>query len=281
MRKIPSLTVDDEKVYDDIVAAKRPLRRKHLQAVRTAVFAAYEGYRNAVPEVGKLPKVPLTDPQREALIHAFAVETAPMEKLRGNLLKRVVAVRCPFCGLSESSTLDHYLPKELHPQFAVLPKNLVPCCSPCNTQKRDKVLDSKTNVRLFLHPYYDDIPLDLFLRARVNLVDKAMILKFELVKPGGMSDTTFKRLKSHFELLDLADRYRLMALEHIRGQYRALIRAYGPMKDAKRVSESLVQGAADYEELYGNNYWLAVIYRALAANNDFCNGGFEVLKKIQ
>jgi hypothetical protein len=176
MRKIPLLAVDDTEVFDNIAAAKHQPRRGRLQAVRADILAAYHDYEDAAPEVGSLSEDVLTAPQRAALIHAFEVETAPMVKLRGDLLKRVVAARCPFCGLSESATLDHYLPKERNPQFAVFSKNLVPCCSPCNTRKRDKVLDEDTDVRLFVHPYFDDIPATLFMRVDVTLLPDAMML---------------------------------------------------------------------------------------------------------
>jgi hypothetical protein len=35
--------------------------------------------------------------------------------------------------------------------------------------------------------------------------------------------------------------------------------------------------AQDCEERYGENYWLAVLYRALSGHDDFCDGGFEVI----
>lgn len=72
-----------------------------------------------------------------------------------------------------------------------------------------------------------------------------------------------------------------MALEHLRGQYRSLVRMYGAAQDAGRVASGLNEKAGDFEEEYGENYWLAVLYRALAANEEFCDGGFEVLRKKQ
>lgn len=71
-----------------------------------------------------------------------------------------------------------------------------------------------------------------------------------------------------------------MALEHLGGQYRALKRAYGPGEDAERVAEELTNAAEDFAERYGKNYWLAALYRALASHDEFCNGGFDVLKSL-
>lgn len=281
MRRIPLPSVNDEKVFDDIAAAKQQPRRSHLQDVRDTVLMAYKGYESSAPEVEHLSNITLTARQSEALIHAFEVETVPMGRLRADLLKPVVVARCPFCSLSESATLDHYLPKEQNPQFAIFPKNLVPCCPICNTRKRDKVLGKIDNIRLFLHPYYDDIPQRLFVRVKISFHPNAIILKYTVVKHAGLASTTFKHLQSHFQQLGLADRYRRMALDDLRGQYHALVRIYGPAKDANRLAVSLTEKAKDFEAIYGENYWLTVLYYALAANRKFCNGGFQVLNKIQ
>ncbi|WP_257539531.1 HNH endonuclease [Sphingobium sp. CFD-1] len=278
MRSIPLLAVNATDVFDEIAAAKRQPRRGQMQAARVEVLSSYQGYEDSVPEVGELDKAPLTDPQKEAMLHAFTVETESMTALRGDLLKRISVARCPFCGISESSTLDHYLPKEQYPEFSVFPKNLVPSCAVCNTRKRDRILDEGTNVRMFLHPCYDVIPDMEFLTVRARMEADALILSYRLTRPTGMALRTFRHLRSHFNELDLADRYRRMGLEHLGGQYPALRRAYGSGEDAERVAEKLIEGAVDFEEVSGPNYWLAKLYRALADNDDFCDGGFETVK---
>ncbi len=278
MRSIPLLAVDATGVFDAIATAKHMPRRRRMRAARARVLEAYGAYEQAAPEVGDLNVAELTDHQKEAMRHAFIVETAPMTDLRGNLLKRVSVARCPFCGISESSTLDHYLPKERYPEFSVFPKNLVPSCAVCNTRKRNRILEESTNVRLFLHPCFDLVPELAFLTVRTRMEEDALVLSYRLTRPTGMTARTFQHLQSHFRLLGLADRYRLMALEHLGGQYPALRRAYGVGEDAERVASKLIEGAEDFEEASGPNYWLAKLYRALAANDEFCDGGFEAVR---
>lgn len=280
MRSIPPLDADATYVFDEIAAAKHEPRRTRMEEARANVLAAYQGYEDAVPEVGELEKAPLTDLQKEAMRHAFTVETEPMTALRGDLLGRISVARCPFCGISESSTLDHYLPKEKYPEFSVLPKNLVPSCAVCNTRKRDRILNEETNVRMFLHPCYDVIPDTAFLAVRVRMEADALILCYCLTRPTRMAPRTFQHLQSHFNELNLADRYRRMGLEHLGGLYPALRRAYGSGEDAKRVAERLIERAEDFKVVSGSNYWLAKLYRALADNDDFCDGGFEVVRVL-
>lgn len=278
MRSIPLLAVDATNIFDEIATAKQQPRRGLMRAARREVLAAYQGYEDAVPEVGRLVEAPLTDPQKEAMRHAYTVETKPMTALRGNLLKRINVARCPFCGISESSTLDHYLPKEQYPEFSIFPQNLVPSCAVCNTRKWEHILDQGTNVRIFLHPCYDVIPDMAFLEVRARMEVDALILSYHLTQPAGMALRTFQHLQSHFNELNLADRYRRMGLEHLGGQYPALRRAFGLGQDAHRVAAKLIEGAEDFEEVSGPNYWLAKLYRALAGNDDFCAGGFEAIR---
>ena len=96
-----------------------------------------------------------------------------------------------------------------------------------------------------------------------------------------MPSATFERLRAHFEILGLADRYRLSSLIHLREQWKAFARYYGSSRDSMRVAEALMTEARDREEDYGPNYWQAVLCRTLAANREFCDGGFEVLNRIQ
>jgi hypothetical protein len=53
---------------------------------------------------------------------------------------------------------------------------------------------------------------------------------------------------------------------------------YGPGEDAERVAEKLIEGAEHFGEVSGANYWLAKLYRALAGNDNFCDGGFEAVR---
>lgn len=281
MRAIPTLNVDAEDIFDAISSAKRPPRREQMRSARGSVFAAYGLYDRAVPNVGGLGQTALTGDQREAMHHAYEVETVPMAALRGDLLGRIEVFRCPFCGLSETSTLDHYLPKEKYPEFSVFPSNLVPACGVCNTRKKDRILVHGTDVQMFLHPCYDQIPDLPFLDVRAALRGAGLVLSYALTQPAGMSDRTFQHLNSHFKELKLADRYRKDSLVHLGDQYPAFRRAYGPDGNAQRVVGKLIESAEDKEEVHGLNHWLAKLYRALAADARFCNGGFQVIRVIK
>lgn len=281
MQKLTRPTVDDTRVFDALIAAKRSPRKEHLKAVKADVLAAYRDYTGVAPEVGSLRAVQLTLDQAQSLIHAYEAETVPMAELRAILTKPILAARCPFCGLSEASTLDHYLPKEKTPQFAVFSRNLVPCCPLCNTRKRDLVVAKSTNVRQFVHPYFDHVPSLQFVGLNVNLLRDALELDYWVRRPQGMPEKVFQQLKSHFTLLDLGNRYRKMSLVHLRDQRAAFDRFYGAGHDAAQVARELLIEAQGLEAKLGPNNWRVVLCRSLAASHSFCDGGFDVLDRIQ
>lgn len=62
---------------------------------------------------------------------------------------------CPACGEDGTpNTLDHYLPKQLYPEFSITACNLFPMCDICQGEKGTATVNV-TNQRLFLHPYFD------------------------------------------------------------------------------------------------------------------------------
>ena len=60
---------------------------------------------------------------------------------------------CPMCGGEGPRTIDHYLPKEWYPEFAVLSYNLIPSCSTCNSKRGS--YNRPRQPHPVLHPYFD------------------------------------------------------------------------------------------------------------------------------
>lgn len=46
-----------------------------------------------------------------------------------------IVVMCPMCTIDTIGSFDHILPKEEYAEFADHPKNLIPCCTTCNSKK--------------------------------------------------------------------------------------------------------------------------------------------------
>lgn len=62
---------------------------------------------------------------------------------------------CPICGSPVTGDLDHYLPRNVYPEFSIMRANLVPACSHCNSGGKGTTVHGG-EPRRFIHPYFDD-----------------------------------------------------------------------------------------------------------------------------
>ena len=52
---------------------------------------------------------------------------------------------CPLCEINLVNTMDHFIPQNDYPLFAVHPRNLIPSCMLCNGHKSDNITDGEGN----------------------------------------------------------------------------------------------------------------------------------------
>ncbi len=177
---------------------------------------------------------------------------------------------CPFCGIGDVSTLDHYLPKSKFPSFSVLPYNLVACCQDCNKNKSDKVPESKEGQSL--HPYYDNFTEDQWLFAEVKESSENKIsVNFFVKGPEYWDDVDKKRVQTHFEIYNLANRFCRRAMI----EFAKLYHSFSSQKLNPCDISSLLQ--EEYNSLmnYHKNFWETALYQALYQSEWYCNGGWN------
>lgn len=121
---------------------------------------------------------------------------------------RNTAKVCPYCGYitREVSQLDHYLPKSIFPSFSITANNLVPICKECNEKKDNYYSTNKEN--MLLHPYYDNMGDEIFNFIKCHIVENLNIgFDFYIEKLESWDDITFKRVKFHFNKMNLKKLY--------------------------------------------------------------------------
>ncbi len=172
--------------------------------------------------------------------------------------------RCPQCGQRQVKNLDHYLPKSKYPLLAVVPYNLVPCCSECNKNKLDKVPYSREMETI--HPYYDDFDDQVWIKAIINEQDP-LSFEFYACKPEGWSELKYKRAKNHFITFGLNELYKPYAAEMVIteiGWIKRLLQKCG--EDVAK--QEILDRMAD-EQKIRKNTWKAAIYEAIYNNEWF------------
>jgi hypothetical protein len=179
--------------------------------------------------------------------------------------------RCPLCGRGSVYTLDHHLPKAVYPDLAITPANLIPSCQDCNKNKTQ--VAPQTRAEETLHPYFDNVDGEIWLRARVIEESPAAILFFVLPPPS-WTETLAARVHNHFKLYKLKTLFASLAAEEISN-----IRGHlaGPQADSGRfgIRDHLLSIAASHRSTRLNS-WQAATYAAMADSDWFCEGGFAL-----
>lgn len=266
-------------VYDNITNAKQARDgkiQKNLRGIRPAILKAYGAYIQLAPSVDTIVPITVRPIHKKSLLHTYSSSTKPLRDLKEALESSIAAARCPFCQISESSTLDHYLPKERYPEFSVLPQNLIPCCSNCNTHKRALILDKNTNIRFFIHPYYDVIPNINFIKLHISFINNKLTLSYSVYNNGNLTAAQYSHLKNHFDKLNLAERFRKASLVELAGMYDSISRF--ARLGAIRLSSELLKESIKYSA-WGVNYWRNLLFHELANNQIFINGGYRFIAR--
>jgi hypothetical protein len=176
--------------------------------------------------------------------------------------------RCPLCAHRDVTTLDHYLPKENYPEFAVLPANLVPCCEECNGAK-STFIPAAAEEQLF-HPYFDDWAIFSLLRADV-IVTQYVDVDF-YIDPDAAPTDIAERAQKHFDRLGLADLYSSNAAVELISKRSAFLEHFEA--GGAEALESELDREAESRLVPFRNGWQPALYRALADSETFCTGGF-------
>ncbi|MDY6922621.1 MAG: hypothetical protein SWI22_01520 [Pseudomonadota bacterium] len=169
---------------------------------------------------------------------------------------------CPACGDGGvPGTLDHYLPQESHPHFAVLPQNLAPMCGTCQLKKLAKT-HNEGEAKFFLHPYFDVVADQQVVKLTIVPPFKAPSHALSVIEAaaGPMAGV----VTSHLRELGIHARF----AEYFTTEYRRLLRSCSDMRhyddDVSNTLASFRRNAAHR----GLNCWDHVFYEGVASNPD-------------
>ncbi|HEL0577967.1 TPA: hypothetical protein TU245_000802 [Streptococcus equi subsp. zooepidemicus] len=131
------------------------------------------------------------------------------------LLETVSNSKCIYCEKrSGNDSLDHLLPKSKFGYLAVVPTNLISCCSTCNSKKN-------ASTHGFTHPYFEKFNEYNFIKCHLKIDNikgfKVICVDFSFV-PFGQSSYEYglsRRLNELFDILDLNKRYSDYCIELI------------------------------------------------------------------
>ncbi|MFJ5819846.1 HNH endonuclease [Streptomyces sp. NPDC093108] len=257
-----------------------PELKKRLQEAEASVIAAATSYASAAESVTlhslEQSRFIPDGVTKEELIAVYTSRMAKKKTAGRHIYDELILAaedgRCPLCGQRPVSTLDHHLPKMLYPALAVDPLNLVPACADCNKLKRDVAPHSSEEETI--HPYFDNIEHDPWLRAHVIEVEPAA-LRFSVNPSRNWNSTLSERVHRHFKKFGLASLYASQAAQELGNIRYYLTQLYeaDTSQGAQRVADHLREQAESRRQAHINS-WQTAAYSALADSAWFCQGGF-------
>lgn len=273
MRTIPRPSLRARDVYRGISQARQSVAvRDRLNAAAPAVFTAYQAYRIGSADVTSLVATN-TDPATATdLIGNYESNSRASRRLRSVVLANNQGGKCALCGQTSAATLDHYLPKQVFPEYSVFPLNLIPCCWSCNHKKGSLY---RRHAAIFLHCYLDTLPRDTqFLFADVEIIESGVAFGYRVEPPVALGALA-PRIRDHFEALDLATGYMVDAV-HEAGERRSELRRIYEANDGDplAIRSYLRKEANSIAADKGKNHWRFVALDSLAESDEFCAGAF-------
>ena len=194
----------------------------------------------------------------------FVPEQKPARKVYDALLN-AAKEKCPFCGgIGTPRNLDHFLPKAHFPQFAVLPRNLVPACRDCNIEGKAHAF-AKIAGDQIIQPYLDNdrFFLEQWIFATYHASNNIEPGEFEyfVAPPEEWSEIDKQRVRKHYTDFDLAKRYATKAAEQLGTVLLQIRHMKQANLDNEVIKNVLLQPGVDASPFM--NHWQKSMYQAL------------------
>jgi len=276
MKKIPKPSLNVKDVFLACISTVSDLAHKgRLTACTNLLEVAEKDFETkfASNDIYKIPQSltilgSIGKKEMEIIYNYRMVQTTIGKAYYNQIILSAQFGKCPLCSVRNVDTLDHYLPKSKYPIYAVTPINLVPACSPCNKDK--KVDFPKNSVEQTLHPYYDNVEAESWVKAKVLQTDP-IGFEYYVSPPHAWPDILKKRVANHFDSFELRELFASHASEELRGFRGVFVNLYNShpnlLKD--HLNECYTSTALSL----GKNSWKAVMYEALRNDTWYCNGG--------
>lgn len=270
MKKVDHYTDDAFEFHKTVVSNKRDEHVKTLLSANESIlkdaFDNYDFHFNGDSLI-EIESLNLSHELKKALLSLYRYDATAFRNLKNSLttINGKVVVICPMCTIDTIGSFDHILPKEEYAEFVDHPKNLIPCCTTCNSKKN--LYWKENGTFLFLNLYLDDIPEQQYLFLSVTQTESWPILNFSVKNENDIDEPIFNRISSHYSRLDLCRRF-----EEASGQYLSeiqdSIRSLKDMGHTDALIQTLLNQVCDkLQSREGPNFWKVVLLRNVVSNS--------------
>ena len=278
MHSIQITDVDFHDLYHDCADTCRKEFKENLEEKWPLISEAMDIYRLKMPLGDQVNIIRLSSSDLYPLTQDKLGSLYPNKMLGGvargvydNILSNSSGDTCCFCSYEDTFEIDHFLPKQKFPEFAIFPDNLLPVCHRCNKAKDDHTPTNLTEA--FIHPYFENITETTnWLSAKVVFSSNSPTVIF-FVSPQ-IPEPMGSRLKFQFEKLNLGIRYSLQAGREISSRFPRWLKMA-----LEQGTEALKRDLADESDSLASwhkNNWKAVFYECVQADSEFLEMDWEL-----
>ena len=196
----------------------------------------------------------------------FVAKGSPGRKIYDQIKTSAPYGRCPLCGHGTVYSLDHHLPKSRFADFSITPLNLIPACQDCNKNKTSRLATTASEETL--HPYFDDIDNECWLRGRMIETTPPAVL-FYISPPDHWDPIMTSRVEKHFEVFKLSKLYASLAANE-------LVNIKAHLRNVPDKKEHLADIAKSRSKIRKNS-WQIATYVAMSESQWFCEIGYSLI----
>jgi hypothetical protein len=262
--------------FDLIKDSKNIATKNRLDQIRPNIASNYDSYINSFDTIQNIGISTYSGNEEIDLRGCYTIKTAA----RDNLLSRIINVQtihfkhvCPYCLIFPRTTYDHYIPEGAYPEYSVLYKNLIPCCTTCNGKKL--AFWRVNGNRSIIHYYNDIIPDIQFLFGALQFDNKNIpYISFNIHQTQGIDNNLFNIIQTHFVRLDLTSRYSDnidLVISDIIDDVESNRAEFGNILTNKSIANIILNKSTRNKIHYGVNYWKSIAMDLLANSEIFIN----------
>jgi len=232
-----------------------------LRFIKSAVLERYQEFDSAVADYQTEPRKSGISFSGDVLRGFYEYPPVELKALLKTRRRDHTLDTCPYCGYPRApDTLDHFLPKEDWPEYAIFSDNLVPQCRSCAPIKGAKCFSAEENQSLYLHPMYSAALATLRFKIDVTIASGKPMFSPSFSVPDSITNEDEHRINLHLKSLKIRARIMDYCNEHYRHWIRIAQSKHCNIRSilASRLSEKECNP-------YPNN-WATAFYQGVLAN---------------
>ena len=234
--------------------------RDNYQTMKINVEGQISQYETAITEqpitLERIKPLWANDCAEKKTAHdMYKSEHPKIQEMRNDLMRINGAgkvYKCPICECDDVVHLDHYIPRDVMPEFSVMPQNLIYLCDRCNTKKDTLWLDDQGN-RIIFNAYYDRISGVELLSCKVEqVVNNLPFAELDEKLPAGFTPEIERELET-LRKLELIDFYAGKVNEQLQTSCKLALASSARMKGEGNNKEDIWNTlCSDYRNLLSN-----------------------------